>query len=177
MPKYVMGVDPGKSGAIALLGEDKELLLYVFPRKGTEIDLATLALMFRDLNKDVSECYMEDVHAIFGSSAKSTFAFGRSVGQLEACIVAAGIKLTKVQPKAWQAIAWCKDDLVQTPTKRKYKRTGLPIMKTNTKATSLNAARRVFPDEDFLPSKRHRTPHDGMYDAALIAFAGRTIGL
>jgi hypothetical protein len=38
-----------------------------------------------------------------------------------------------------------------------------------TKPAALAKARELWPDEQWLPSRRHRTPHDGMVDAALIA--------
>lgn len=38
-----------------------------------------------------------------------------------------------------------------------------------TKPAALAKAKEMWPEEDWLPSKRHRTPHDGMIDAALIA--------
>lgn len=45
---------------------------------------------------------IEDVHAIFGSSAKSTFNFGFNVGILHGIIRTLNLPLDLVQPKAWQ---------------------------------------------------------------------------
>ena len=49
---------------------------------------------------------MEEIHAIFGSSAKSTFSFGEIFGKLQGIIVANKISLHFVQPKIWQKQMW-----------------------------------------------------------------------
>ena len=41
----------------------------------------------------------------------------------------------------------------------------------NTKKTTLSAAKRIFPDETFILEGK-RVPHDGMYEAALMAVYG-----
>ena len=48
---------------------------------------------------------IEDVHALYGASAKSTFSFGKNVGLMVGIIQAAGISLDQVQPKVWQKVA------------------------------------------------------------------------
>lgn len=45
---------------------------------------------------------IEDVHSIFGSSAKSNFTFGFNTGLLHGIIRSLGLPLDQVQPKAWQ---------------------------------------------------------------------------
>jgi len=39
----------------------------------------------------------------------------------------------------------------------------------DTKKQALKIASGIWPDETWIPTKRHRTPHDGIVDAALIA--------
>lgn len=43
------------------------------------------------------------------------------------------------------------------------------------KATAFAKAQELWPDENWLPSSAHSTPHDGMIDAALIAEYGRQL--
>lgn len=45
---------------------------------------------------------IEDVHSIFGASAKSNFNFGRNVGIVNVLPLAAGNRVDLVQPKKWQ---------------------------------------------------------------------------
>lgn len=49
------------------------------------------------------------------------------------------------------------------------------IPKGQSKAVALAKARELWPDETWLPTKAHRTPHTGLIDAALIAEYGRRI--
>ena len=57
-----------------------------------------------------------------------------------------------VVPQTWQKVCW----------------EGVP-KQDNTKATSLLAARRLFPAEKFLATQKSSVPHDGLVDAALLA--------
>ncbi len=45
---------------------------------------------------------VEDVHAIFGTSAKSNFNFGYNTGVVNTVAMAAGVSVEKVTPKKWQ---------------------------------------------------------------------------
>ena len=68
---------------------------------------------------------------------------------------------------------WIQEDIVgdMVPYIKRDKTKG-ERFKTDTKATSLNAARRIFPGETFLATPRSKKPHDGLVDAALIAYVG-----
>lgn len=155
-----MGIDPGADGGIAIFTSDGNLTLYSIPKIGKAVDVYTLSRMIRDCKLiDVKHCVIEDVHSIFGAGAKSNFQFGWIVGILEALLVANDISFTKVAPKAWQ----------------KLMHEGVPKMtkpgktSSDTKAMSLMAAKRLFPNEGFLPTPRSSKPHDGLVDAALMA--------
>lgn len=103
---------------------------------------------------------MEDVHAIFGASAKSTFNFGWSLGIIEGVLSGMGIAYTKVAPKEWQREMW-------QGIRPVYKSGNSKAI--DTKATSLLAAKRLFPNEDLRRSARATLPHDGIVDALLMA--------
>lgn len=172
--RFVCGIDPGKHGAIALLSVDSNQLQFIkIPLLGTEINTGALCAALQAVAPQIISCTMEDVHSIFGASAKSNFQFGRVNGILECALTAAGIPFDKVQPKAWQSVAWKPISQVKTPTGKVNKRNGEPMFKVDTKATSLRAANQLFPDEKFLATARSTVPHDGFVDAALIAYFAR----
>lgn len=182
MSEYVLGVDPGKTGALCFLPLAGGPLVYlVVPEiSGTkEIDLSSIYRFAHPYITRTAVCAIEDVHSVFGSSAKSNFQFGRALGNVEMLPVVFGVPCVKVQPKKWQATAWEGITPVKKPKKtmRKNKKTGKYeehiVNKTDTKATSLLAARRLFPNETFLATKRSSVPHDGAIDAALIAYWAR----
>jgi hypothetical protein len=47
-----------------------------------------------------------------------------------------------------------------------------PMTFANPKESSLYVARQLWPDQNFLATERSRVPHDGVVDAALIAYYG-----
>jgi hypothetical protein len=162
--KIKIGIDPGKQGAIAYMSGGKVLKYMSIPLIKTEINVRELAhlltpdyIMNETLNGTCEiSVALEDVHAMFGASAKSTFAFGHICGFLEGLIVANDYSYVKVQPKIWQKKAW----------------TGIPLIKkagknsTDTKAMSRLALDRLFPNE----SKSIPKTKDGIVDAILIAY-------
>ena len=97
--KIFVGTDPGLNGAFCALGEDGSTIF-----KDYETNPYTMASWLHDLaqSHDIHMCMIEDVHAIFGSSAKGTFNFGFNVGILHGIIRTLGLPLDLVQPKAWQ---------------------------------------------------------------------------
>lgn len=122
-------------------------------------------------------CVIEDVHAIFGSSAKSTFAFGFNKGYLIGLLAANKIPYTLVAPKEWQKVMWSNGDMVV-----KYKtvvRKGKEVSQkeVNTKQTSINACKRLFPTLDLRKSERSKLIDDNKVDSILMAEYARRMNL
>ena len=154
-----IGIDPGKNGFISVIGESGTIVYFSIPLINTEVDLYELNGILRPFGmSDNVHCVIEDVHAIFGSAAKATFNFGWIVGVLEALLVAHGIPYTKVKPKDWQKEMW---EGIPKQTKANGR--------TDTKAMSLLAAKRLFPNEDLRATERSKVAHDGKVDALLLA--------
>lgn len=158
MTKIYGACDPGINGGIAFILADGSLELYTIPKVGNKVDYRELAsLLSKYRGGDVYFC-IEDVHSIFGSSAKSNFSFGLIKGFKMGVCFESGYSVDLVPPKKWQKEIWNTTDIVKKGNGR-----------TDTKATSLLAAKRLFPNESFLKGSRSKKPFDGLYDAALIA--------
>lgn len=181
--QFVLGADPGKHGAIVLINAADLSDQIHIPTKVKDGRIDTLhwynsILPYKD---NIVVAVKEEIHAIFGSSAASTFEFGASDGMLEAFLQLLSnnkFEVYKVQPKNWQACAWKKvdkingDPIIDKETGlQKVNKDGEPRFKTDTKATSASAAHKLFPNVSFVP-KRCRNEHDGVIDAALIAYYG-----
>jgi len=180
LKNHVVGIDPGKDGGIAALRADGSLGLRTIPRHSAkEVDIPGLAAALREACEGADMVVMEDVHSIYGSSAGSNFQFGWINGVIEALVtVAWGNPPVKIQPRIWQSLAWVGVPLQRVPAldgkrRPRTKQDGTPVMKTDTKATSLAAANRLFPDERFLAGPRCKVAHDGLVDAALLAHFAR----
>lgn len=163
------GIDVGAKGGIAFIDDHGTPHLYeAIPMEDGVPDLPALFDLMTvpwANGHTVERIVIEDVHAIFGSSAKSTFNFGLikgvKLGFLEILRQNYMIPYSLVQPKTWQKKVWLEEDLVLKEGKKRPTK--------DTKATSLNAARRLWPYQSFKKSERSKVPHDGIVDAMLMA--------
>lgn len=98
-----VGVDPGKSGAIALLDSYGQLVtIYDMPVTGNIVSAQLLAgLDFWGLD-DFGTVVIEDVHAMPKQGVSSSFSFGRSLGAVEGVFAGAGRPITYVSPAKWK---------------------------------------------------------------------------
>lgn len=153
-----IGIDPGVNGFITVF--DGEWKHYPIPKIGTEVDVNSLSLIFKSLS---GHAVIEDVHAIFGSSAKATFKFGWITGLLEGFLVANNISFQKVAPKTWQKIMWVGIPQIKKGTK------------TDTKAMSEMACKRLFPNINLGRTERCTTVDDNKVDSILLCEYSRRI--
>lgn len=165
MAKSWIGIDPGKKGYISVIDGIDTLFFSISSHTNAEI--AAFIESYKGRNCHV---VMEDVHAIYGSSAGATFEFGKINGFLVGLLVAHKIPYTLVQPKEWQGKIWTNADKV-VHTKRITQKNGKDVMRKeiDTKATSFNAAQRLFPTLDFRKNSRCKNMDDNKVDSLLMA--------
>lgn len=146
---FVLGVDPGFSGAIAITdGFDLDIidmpLKTVYGRK--EIDARTLNNHIAMFAPVVKIAIIEDVHVMTGSEGVvSMFRFGYGAGIVEGVLTANNLGVVKIKPAVWKVSAGLNRD----------------------KETSIRRACEVFPRHasKYFTMKKH----DGRAEAALIA--------
>ena len=174
MSKCYMAIDPGSKG---FLCTQKDGVFEFFPI--ADNDLYQLSKIMAEMRSKHNEivCVMESVHAIFGSSAKATFSFGEIFGKLEALLVANQIPYHLVQPKEWQKVMWSNADMVVTYKQVKMKDKVVSKKVVDTKATSINAAKRLFPTIDFRKSEKAKNIDDNKVDATLMCEYARRMNL
>jgi len=96
----ILGIDPGKSGGLATIGEATgHVLAWKMPP--TERDLWSMFTNGAELRHG-GFAYIEKVHAMPGQGVTSMFSFGQNYGMLRAFLIAAGIPFEEVTPQAWQ---------------------------------------------------------------------------
>ena len=173
MEKTFIGIDPGEQGFITALFPNGEKEFYSID-ENDDLSLARILKDIKDRSWEVAAC-MESVHAIFGASAKSTFNFGQIFGILQGLLRANEISFTLVLPKDWQKEIWIHQDEIYTTKKRTFtdKESGEKSTKSykavDPKPTSINAARRIFPNVDLRKNDRCRKIDDNKVDSLLIA--------
>lgn len=146
MKIFYIGIDPGKSGGIAVIdAEDGTKMLSPY---SDEALLKTIRLvsMFEP-NVAGAQCCLEKVGAMPGQGVVSMFNFGKAYGYIKGVLEAYKIPYQEITPQRWK------------------KEFGLNSDKT----ASVEVCRRLFPDVNLLATPRCKKPHDGMAEALLMA--------
>lgn len=163
--KCYIGIDPGNLGFIAIQVNGEWSFMSIKDNDMYAISDMLLYLKEKYRNIVVG---MEEIHAIFGSSAKATFSFGEIFGKLQALCIAHKIPYHLIQPKTWQSCMWTNSDMSITYKKVKVKDKEITKKVVNTKETSANAAIRLFPELDFKRTSKCSKLDDNKIDATLI---------
>jgi len=101
-----IGIDPGKSGGIALLNERGEAE-FVAKMPDTERDLWDTIASLKNWNDQPAKAIIERVHAMPGQGVTSMFTFGQGYGSIRMALIAAGIPFDEVTPQRWQKDTGC----------------------------------------------------------------------
>lgn len=168
--RVYIGIDVGSKGFITL-NNNGELSFFSI----ADNDAYKLSDILQKIKSTYPNvvCVIEEVHALFGSSAKATFSFGEINGILKGLLMANKIPYHLVQPKTWQKEMWDNKDLVGSYKTIKVKGKDVSKKEINTKQTSINAAKRIFPHIDLRKTERCKNIDDNKVDSILIAEYGR----
>lgn len=147
-----LGVDPGASGAIALLDDERADFL-VMPRAGKDIDWSAIARWLTDHVHGQAVAYVERVGAMPGQGVTSMFSFGGAYHGVRAVLATLEVPVELVSPNAWKKS-------VLVGTKRD-------------KAAAIAYAARRWPHLDLRRTARCKGPHEGACEALCIAEYGR----
>ena len=140
-----IGIDPGKSGAMAVIRRDEALRPTLVPYTGPLCYVSN----FYGLAAYGVRIVVERLFARPGklSSAKANFELGRCMGELETMLSMCGIPFQEVTPQAWQ------------------KEFGI----SGDKQTHVDCAKRLFPGVSLKRSDKCVKDFDGFADALLMA--------
>lgn len=137
-----IGIDPGQSGALAVL--DDTGIAYAIPFDETDY-VEELSKYRSDMVS--ARCVVENVHAMPKQGVSSSFNFGRNLGWILGVLAGLGIPVELVNPQKWKREFSCTSD----------------------KNTSISVARRMFPNVSLKQTPRCRKDNDGMAEALLMA--------
>jgi len=150
-----IGIDPGLTGAVALLGGKRAVKVWDMPTvtegRGQAVCPALLAGILaeaKELAGGRLEVVLERVGARPGQGVTSMFSFGRAAGIAEGVVGALGLPLKRVTPDAW---------------KRRARLLGKPKDAGRTLAIDL------FPE---IAAELSRKRDGGRADALLLAYYG-----
>lgn len=144
-----VGIDPGIKGGICFVNRQGQIE-HMEPMKTPE-KLAALMKASKNLISGV--CLEKSQACRPGQSTKASFTYGVGYGMIRGILLAHAIPYELVSPRTWQ------------------KTMIIPSSLKDPKAKALHSANKVFKKNKafWLPTKRHRKPHDGIIDSALLA--------
>jgi crossover junction endodeoxyribonuclease RuvC len=103
-----LGIDPGATGAVALLDGGTLVSVYDMPLKKVKVNgtmkkrIDSRALHEMLDQHDVDHVFLEQVTAMPGQGVSSMFAFGRATGIAEGVAAAKSKDLIEVRPQIWK---------------------------------------------------------------------------
>lgn len=157
--KTIVGVDVGKTGAIAVIqGEDCKALWDMPVSDNGRIDVIALWGYCHLIGAfygggEKADCFIENVHTMPGQGVSSSGKFMRTFGNIEAVFACSGFNVKYVEPRIWKKRFW--------DTKAENK--------TEAKDRSLSMARRLFPEKK---AELKLAKHHNRAEALLIAEFG-----
>ena len=106
----IIGIDPGLSGAIAILKENKVLGLFDIPvmsegkKNKRQLNSAQLVNIIREntLKDDEVVVVVEQVNAMPGQGVTSMFNFGQTFGAIKGVCAALNLPIFFVRPSKWK---------------------------------------------------------------------------
>ena len=106
----IIGIDPGLSGAIAILDDSKIKELFDMPvmpdgkKNKRQLNSALLVKLIKDNIKNLEDTVMvvEQVNAMPGQGVTSMFNFGQTFGAIKGICAALGLPIFLVRPAKWK---------------------------------------------------------------------------
>ena len=150
----ICGIDPGSNGAICVLDRnDSTYIAFCDLKKSTTYDIAIWLF-----NQKVTYIWIENIHSLYGMSAKSNFNFGKNLGVVTTIseIISKGdnSKIHTVTPKIWQQYI------------------GVTKKGKHIKKNVADIAKKLYPNVE-IHGKRGGLL-DGRSDACMVAYYGLT---
>lgn len=160
-----VGIDNGLTGALCAISDHPgpPLLLSIMPtigkKKGNEVDADNIWEWLKLAGAPNGCTVILETPGKHSPGVMALCSMWDSYGVIRGILASRKIRHHRIAPQTWQ-----KEMIPGTK-------------KGDTKPAALRIARQIWPHEQWLPSSRHTTPHDGMIDAALIAEYGRRLSL
>jgi crossover junction endodeoxyribonuclease RuvC len=162
----LLGIDPGLTGAWALLRPTGELVrMSPLPLTGGEVDPRALADQLRAC-PPIRRTALELVHAMPGQGVTSMFTFGDTTGCLRGVLGALGHVPVRPTPQRWQkalGVSLTADEAANVKDDKAARR---KLVKAKAAAKAIQL---LGDQAGQLTLPRCRTVHEGLVDAVLIA--------
>ncbi len=136
-----IGIDPGRSGALAVLDGDKVCLIAFDEAEY----ISTLRAAVNTPGGCI--CCLEHVHSMPKQGVASSFNFGMNFGWIQGTLQALGVRYELVQPQKWKK----------------------EFSVTKDKNTSIEVCKKLFPTANLKRTENSKKDDDGFAEALLMA--------
>ena len=121
---FYIGVDPGNSGAAAMINANHQIIDVFKFKDATMRDIFETFVEWATWPEGDMKIYamIEKVHSMPAQGVKSVFTFGENFGALQMALTASGIPYDYVTPQRWQTQLGCKSKGDKNVTKAKAQR-------------------------------------------------------
>ena len=100
---FFIGIDPGKSGAVAIINKKSECVhLFDCPVNGKDIDIQNIVQELEGFKENVF-CVIEKSQAMPGQGVTSMFNYGVGYGIYKGVLTTLRIPFEEIQPKKWKS--------------------------------------------------------------------------
>lgn len=150
----IIGIDPGQKGGIVTLdhqGQIIDMRVMPFFENGR-----TDTFIFKRMKN--SNVFLERAQPMPKNGVTGMFTYGVHYGAIMGALDSADIPFSEVRPNIWTKIVY------SHLSAHEYTSTG--------KELNFMLAHRLWPSINFLATARSVKPHEGLVDAALIAYYG-----
>lgn len=141
-----IGIDPGKSGAMAVINYFEVLDIIPY-----DVDVYIKALK-QYTSDDQYHIYIEQVHAMPGQGVTSMFNFGQNFGVLKGILCGLGLRYEEVTPQKWKRA----------------------MQVTSDKKSSILHAKQLYPEVSLKRTRRSKVDDNNLAEALLIAHYAST---
>ena len=126
---YYIGIDPGMTGAVAIISNNNDIQVFDCPE--TIPEMVAIIKPY----KGQSKALIEKVNPFYKSSAKSAFTFGGNFSAWQAILASFEIPYEFITPRKWQKIMFDSANKVEDTKKQSFERTIrlYPIIELKTK--------------------------------------------
>jgi len=164
-----MGIDPGKDGFITFNIGDELIFKWIGDFVvGKEYSTTRFTAFFKQFEGINMHVVLEDVNCTPKWGARTNWVLSRCKALIEQALSDHKIPHTLVKPQAWQ-----KEMYQGVPEMRKTPKDGKKKGERDTKAMSIIAVERLFPNIDTRRTTRCKDPHDGKTDSILMYEYGK----
>ena len=150
MASTTIGIDPGMTGALAIINHDNQLIaIYDLPFIGKRLNAALLQTYLLEHHSQHRHAWVEESQSFPGQGVSSAFNYGTGYGTILGVLAATQIPYRTVRPAIWKKAAQLGRD----------------------KTDSRRRATELWPAH---ADQFQRVKDDGRAEAALIALYGAT---